>query len=146
MTGDRALLSAALLLTVVMRVLFHYFRAGCVAAVTLLAVQVSPVAGQDQRAAAGSSAQRECDREALQLGYKVLAVRAAIQAPAAPGAMAAIIELGTDSRYYVMVRGWLALQLQGDKSILAASRGEAPAEVAARVGLLEDAIRALDLE
>jgi hypothetical protein len=86
------------------------------------------------------------DVEALALGRQVLAVRRALQDPTAPGALEALRALGTDSRYYVMVRGWLAQQLQGDLSILEASGGEVSAEVTARVDLLRRAIRAIDLE
>jgi hypothetical protein len=89
---------------------------------------------------------RQCDAQALQLGYRVLAVRAAIHEPAAPGAMAAILELGTDSRYYVMVRGWLSMQLQADQSLLEVGGVAARPEIAARVEFLDSAIRALDLE
>ena len=86
------------------------------------------------------------DEEALRLGRNVLAVRAAIQNPGAPDALQAIVELGSDSRYYVMVRGWLSLQRQGDLSILDASGSEANPEIQARVEFLEKAIRAIDLE
>ena len=43
------------------------------------------------------------DVEAMELGYKVAAVKVAIRDPAAPGAMHAITSLGHDQRYYVMV-------------------------------------------
>jgi hypothetical protein len=45
-----------------------------------------------------------------------------------------------------MVRGWLAYQLQADRSIAAASRGQVPEQVTARIRFLEQAIRAIDLE
>ena len=86
------------------------------------------------------------DQDACGLGERVLAVRAGLEDPGAPGAMRAIVELGTDSRYYVMVRGWLAMQLQADLGIVEASRGNAPASVAGRVEFLQQAIRAIDLE
>lgn len=86
------------------------------------------------------------DEEALWLGYKVLAIQASIQNPNAPHAMEAITELGTDSRYYVMVRGWLSQQLQGDTSILEASKDGGRAEIRERVAFLKKAIRAIDLE
>ena len=84
------------------------------------------------------------DTEAMGLGYRVAAVRAAIQDPAAHGAMQAITGLGQDQRYYVMVRGWLMYQLQGDRSLLEANPGQSA--VQARVDFLEQAIRAIDLE
>ena len=84
------------------------------------------------------------DVEAMELGYKVAAVKVAIQDPAAPGAMRAITSLGHDQRYYVMVRGWLTYQLQGDRSLLEASPDQM--EVRARVDFVQRAIRAIDLE
>jgi len=84
------------------------------------------------------------DIEARELGYKVTAVKVAIQEPAAPGAMQAITSLGHDQRYYVMVRGWLTYQLQGDRSLLEANPDQP--EVRARVDFVQRAIRAIDLE
>ncbi len=84
------------------------------------------------------------DQEALQLGRRVLAVKAAIRNPETPEALSAILDLGRDSRYFVMVRGWLSMQLQGDLSIV--DTGAAPPAIVERVEFLENAIRALDLE
>jgi hypothetical protein len=83
---------------------------------------------------------------ALELGRKVFAVREAIQNPGMPNAMQAVTDLGHDQRYYVMVRGWLSYQLQGDMSILDANREQTRDEVRARINFLEKAIRAIDLE
>ena len=86
------------------------------------------------------------DQAALELGRRVEAVRKAIQHPEAPDALQAITDLGHDQRYYVMVRGWLAYQRRGDKSIVDASRGQAPEHIKARIRFLDQAIRAIDLE
>jgi hypothetical protein len=86
------------------------------------------------------------DEHALWLGRRVLAIAAAIHNPDAPGAMEAVLELGLDSRYYVMVRGWLAMQLLGDRSILQARNGDESPQITARIAFLEKAIRAIDLE
>jgi len=86
------------------------------------------------------------DTEAMELGYRISAINAALQNPTAPGTMRAITDLGHDQRYYVMVRGWLMYQLQGDMSILQASQGPAQATVRARVDFIQQAIRAIDLE
>ena len=86
------------------------------------------------------------DEHALWLGYRVLAIAAAIRNPDAPGSMEAVLELGLDSRYYVMVRGWLAMQLRGDMSILQARNGDVSPQIAVRIAFLEKAIRAIDLE
>ena len=83
---------------------------------------------------------------ALELGRKVLAVREAIQNPGMPNAMQAVTDLGHDQRYYVMVRGWLLYQLQGDMSILDANKGQTRDEIKTRINFLEKAIRAIDLE
>ncbi|MGB5299662.1 MAG: hypothetical protein WBN08_14900 [Thiogranum sp.] len=86
------------------------------------------------------------DEHALWLGHRVLAIAAAIRNPDAPGSMEAVLELGLDSRYYVMVRGWLAMQLRGDMSILQARNGDVSPQIAVRIAFLEKAIRAIDLE
>jgi len=85
-------------------------------------------------------------REAMELGRKVIAVRQAIANPQTPGAMEAVTALGHDSRYYVMVRGWLTQQLAGDQSILDASGENTPKAVKDRIAFLHKAIRAIDLE
>lgn len=82
----------------------------------------------------------------MELGRKVLAVRQAIQTPGEANAMQAITDLGHDQRYYVMVRGWLTFQLEGDRSILAAAGEQTPPGVRERIRFLEKAIRAIDLE
>lgn len=60
--------------------------------------------------------------------------------------MEAVIDLGLDSRYYVMVRGWLSMQLAGDRSIANAQGASVSSKVRARIAFLEKAIRAIDLE
>jgi len=84
--------------------------------------------------------------EATRLGQRVLAVQAALDDPGSPDAMQAITDLGLDSRYYVMVRGWLSLQLDGDRSIAAASDESAAPAITQRIEFLKQAIRAIDLE
>jgi hypothetical protein len=86
------------------------------------------------------------DLAAMELGRKVLAVRQAIQTPGQANAMQAVTDLGHDQRYYVMVRGWLTYQLEGDRSILAAAGEQTPHAVRERITFLEKAIRAIDLE
>jgi hypothetical protein len=84
--------------------------------------------------------------DALELGYKVAAMYEALQDPEAADALQAITELGHDQRYYVMVRGWLMYQLQGDLSLLEASPERPPETLRARIDLIQRAIRAIDLE
>ena len=68
---------------------------------------------------------------------------AELEDPEGPGAVRAVVELGSDSGYYVMVRGWLAIQLQADLGIVEASGGNAPASAVNRVEFLQQAIRAI---
>ncbi len=83
---------------------------------------------------------------AQELGRKVLAVNEAIHNPIAPNAMQAITDLGLDSRYYVLVRGWLSQKLQGDMSLLEANKERTSSKVTQRITFLQNAIRAIDLE
>lgn len=85
-------------------------------------------------------------REALELGHKVLAIQHALQHPGEPDAMKAITDLGHDQRYYGMVRGWLSHELQGDQSLLDANKEHTPLAVKERIRFLQQAIRAIDLE
>jgi len=86
------------------------------------------------------------DSTAMELGYSVAAISEALQDPGTPGAMQAIINLGHDQRYYVMVRGWLMYQLQGDMSILQATQAQQQPALRARIDFIQQAIRAIDLE
>jgi hypothetical protein len=86
------------------------------------------------------------DADAMELGYKIAAVNESLQNPEAPGALQAITDLGHDQRYYVMVRGWLMFQLQGDMSLLESTRQQGLDQVRARVDFILRAIRAIDLE
>ena len=110
------------------------------AACTLTAVPLLQAADRLDK-----SAEME-DQAALELGYRVQAVREAIQHPEAPHALEAITDLGHDQRYYAMVRGWLLYQRQGDMSIADGSRGQTPEHIRTRIRFLDRAIRAIDLE
>ena len=96
--------------------------------------------------AGGGADTPDCDREAARLGEQVIAVNAAIRDPNTADAMATITELGTDSRYYTMVRGWLMLAVQADQSIVDASEPGTRPNIEARISFLQQAIRAIDLE
>jgi len=93
-----------------------------------------------------SSASELTEADAMELGYKVAAINEALQNPGTPGALQAITNLGHDQRYYVMVRGWLTYQLQGDMSILQSTQAQQQSAIRARVEFIQQAIRALDLE
>ncbi len=93
--------------------------------------------------AAGVEPQSSEDAEALALGRQILAVQRAL---GDPESLKAVTALGTDSRHYVMVRGWLVQLLAGDESIAEAAGGKPAEAVAARIRFLRKAIRAIDLE
>ena len=86
------------------------------------------------------------DADAMELGYRVSAIRDALQNPAAPGALQAITNLGHDQRYYVMVRGWLMYQLRADMSLLESAQEQDLDLIRARVDFIQQAIPAIDLE
>ncbi len=88
----------------------------------------------------------DSDERARDLGRKVIAIQNAIADPASGGALEAVTELGQDSRYYVMVRGWLSLQLEGDLSIANAQGQSVSSKIEERIAFLKRAIRAIDLE
>lgn len=90
--------------------------------------------------------QAQPDEHALWLGKRILAIAEAIDSPETPGAMEVVLALGSDSRYYVMVRGWLAMQLAGDLSIMESHQGDVSPQITARIAFLRKAIRAIDLE
>jgi hypothetical protein len=113
---------------------------------TPVAMLVALLAAISSPCSMANSASMADDQAALELGRKVLAIREALHNPGGPHALQAVTDLGLDQRYYVMVRGWLAYQLAGDRSILDAARGQARAAVRERIHFLEQAIRAIDLE
>ena len=86
------------------------------------------------------------DHVACELGTGVLEVANAISDPTRDGAMDAITTLGTDSRYYLMVRGWLVQQIAADRSILSTGSGASRDDLKNRVAELQRAIRLIDLE
>ena len=113
---------------------------------TPIAVLLTLCAFISSTSSIANAASKADDQTAMELGRKVLAVREAIQNPGGPKAMKAVTDLGGDQRYYVMVRGWLSYQLDGDRSIFHAAKGQIGDEVKQRIQFLEKAIRAIDLE
>ncbi|MCG9747915.1 hypothetical protein [Shewanella sp. Isolate8] len=83
--------------------------------------------------------------EQQRLGVMVQALQQAIAVPS-PEHLEVIARYGTDSRYYVMVRGWLVQTLSGVESQLAASGDAAPEAMRTRAEHLRAAIRRIDLE
>lgn len=85
--------------------------------------------------------------EAERIGHMVQAVDAAIDHPADPESLDTIVRYGTDSRYYIMIRGWLSQELDGVESQYEASRNPTlRQQLQVRADFLRQAIRRIDLE
>jgi len=85
--------------------------------------------------------------EEFRIGLMVKAIQAALRAPEELGSLTVVVEYGRDSRYYVMIRGWLVQELQGTESQLASNRdGEARIRLTTKTEFLKKAIRMIDLE
>ncbi|WP_111497194.1 hypothetical protein [Marinobacter bohaiensis] len=85
--------------------------------------------------------------ESQRIGEMVLAVDAAMDRPGDPEALETIARYGTDTRYYIMIRGWLVQELAGVESQLDATRDpERRAAFQAEADFLRQAIRRIDLE
>ena len=81
------------------------------------------------------------------IGQMVQHLDVAINSPTDKDALQTIVKFGTDSRYYLMIRGWLVQKLNGIESRLQAQQSQAKKSVlAAKVDALKEAIRAIDLE
>lgn len=92
------------------------------------------------------SVNNDDDSKALLVGKQILAISAILEDPNTPNALSTVVELGTDSRYYVLCRGWLNEMLRLHQSILDARRDDPSPKISSRVDFLKKAIRAIDLE
>lgn len=89
--------------------------------------------------------QKKIEQQAI--GEMIQQLQVAINSPTDDNALQTISKFGTDSRYYLMVRGWLVQKLSGVQSQLAVQNSESKQEVlVAEVNALKQAIRAIDLE
>ncbi|WFB37466.1 hypothetical protein P3T73_06795 [Kiritimatiellota bacterium B12222] len=90
------------------------------------------------------------DEEAMLLGYQVMAVQEALRFPEQPESLEAIKGLGLDSRYYVMVRGWLVQEIKLAESYRDRSDytqdSQRQLDVEKRISALQKALRMIDLE
>ncbi len=85
--------------------------------------------------------------EEYQIGVMVKGIQHALKNPKEKGSLETIIKYGLDSRYYMMIRGWVMLELSGIKSQYEATEGESGQQKhKIRINFLEKAIRAIDLE
>ncbi|QQX79662.1 hypothetical protein JK628_19435 [Shewanella sp. KX20019] len=82
-----------------------------------------------------------------EIGAMVQAIDRAIAAPQT-NSLEIIYQYGTDSRYYVMIRGWLVQELAGVNSQLEAykQQDEPRRVLEQKVSFLQQAIRRIDLE
>ncbi len=85
--------------------------------------------------------------EEYAIGVMVKSLDAAIALPS-EASLNTISHYGTDSRYYVMIRGWLVQELQGVESQLSAYHqdDELKTRLQHKVDFLKQAIRRIDLE
>ncbi|MGQ7273066.1 hypothetical protein [Marinobacter sp. V034] len=82
-----------------------------------------------------------------EIGEMVQAVEAAIDAPEQSASLRTIVEYGTDSRYYVMIRGWLVQELKGVESQRDVTRDPTlKSQFEVKAAFLQTAIRRIDLE
>jgi hypothetical protein len=81
------------------------------------------------------------------MGLMIQELQMAIQTPTDQHALDVIYQYGTDSRYYLMVRGWLVQSLNGVESQLQVQQS-APkkAQLSLHAQALKSAIRSIDLE
>ena len=92
----------------------------------------------------------EEDLHALELGRKIIRAKAALQEPGKQGSIAAIKDLGLDSRYYVLVRGWIVQHISMTESYKGTSTyknsDKRRKEIDGRIAALQKMLRATDLE
>lgn len=85
--------------------------------------------------------------EEYKIGVMVKAIALAIKTPEKQESLKTIARYGTDSRYYVMIRGWLSQVLRGTESQLDANRDPVrKAKIQQKVDFLKKSIRRIDLE
>lgn len=92
----------------------------------------------------------EVDKQAMELGRKVLKVKEALKNPDKKESFEAIKSLGHDSRYYVLVRGWLTQHIHMTESYKGTSKYKSSKDykkkIDARQLALQKMLRAIDLE
>ena len=87
------------------------------------------------------------DSEEYRVGVMVKEISAALQNSADPKSFELITTYGHDSRYYVMIRGWLVQELSGTQSQVRKNDDSAlNRQKIQKVDFLTKAIRRIDLE
>lgn len=117
------------------------------ATLTLWGCTISGNTEGDKQVQNTAESATESTAESIRVGEMVAAVGYAIKHPQQPDSLAVITAAGTDSRHYVMIRGWLVQELSGVESQQQAHRdAEAKAKFQDKVDFLRLAIRRIDLE
>lgn len=80
-----------------------------------------------------------------QLGIMVQSIANAIDSPSLTS-VETLVRYGTDSRYYVMIRGWIVQELTGVESQLAAQGDNADPMLVNKAKHLKISLRRIDLE
>ncbi len=107
----------------------------------------STAAFENNNSLSEASVVKESGTEEYKIGVMIKALSRAIASPDEPDSLQIITQYGTDSRYYVMIRGWLVQVLSGVQSQLDANRNDNAQEILIeRVDFLTQAIRRIDLE
>lgn len=87
------------------------------------------------------------NQEYQRTGLMIEQVSHAVKHPNSNNAFEIITQAGTDSRYYVMIRGWLVQELQGVQSQFNATKDSAGKDkFQTEITFLQQAIRRIDLE
>ena len=85
--------------------------------------------------------------EEFQIGKMIKQIQVALNAPERPGSLKTIVKYGQDTRYYVMIRGWLSEELRNIESQIPGVRDpKRKQKFLAKQKLLKSAIRGIDLE
>jgi hypothetical protein len=85
--------------------------------------------------------------EEYRIGIMIKALSVALSAPTRPQSLETVARYGTDSRYYVMIRGWLNEELSGVQSQLDSAQDHAAKVLLQQKSdFLRASIRRIDLE
>ena len=126
----------------------RWFWGWCVGLVCWAASVSVGLSAEDKET--GSSPVSAADKHALEVGRKVIRLREALKKPGSAEAAQAVQDLGTDSRYYVMVRGWIVQHKHMAESYRDVSSYRSSEEyrkgVDARIAALSKLLRRIDLE
>lgn len=100
-----------------------------------------------QRLWAGEIIDSKLNNEPYQIGVMVKDIQAALMVPYDKQSLQTIAHYGTDSRYYMMIRGWLFQELiSAESQLYATKKASEKVRFQKRSNFLKKAIRSVDLE